>query len=126
MRISDTGLHRTIIPSQSGRQCNMRKQFQARKTYCMWKVSDIPEGGMKYFYNQLQAQHTTQQTTMQMNRPMMMPVQSQGQPPLFQPNALQTKPHHATNRSTHVTTARDKNGYEHGRGMVTTKGGEFM
>ena len=59
---TDKGSHKTIMPSQSGRRRQTRKQKAATQPYLMWKAAGFPAGGTKPFWEQMKAQHATQQT----------------------------------------------------------------
>ena len=58
---SDKGNHKTIMPSQSGRKRQTRKQKAATQPYLMWKAAGFPAGGTKPFWEQLKGQRAHQQ-----------------------------------------------------------------
>ena len=62
MRGVNWGIHKTIMPSQSGCTRCMDKQHPPSQEYQMWKVAGFPPGGAKQFRDQLKAQGNQKKT----------------------------------------------------------------
>ena len=53
---SEAGIHKTIMPSQSGRRRITMSQRPPSQTYLAWKAAGFPASGMKPFYEKIKAQ----------------------------------------------------------------------